>query len=83
MRGTVFRKWGETNAPCNGCTLRHPGCHSNCPKDNSDEYNHFGYKAFKAAADREREARSEYLKQTDALIEIHLRGKRSRGGSRT
>ena len=76
MSGTVFRKWGETNAPCNRCTLRFPGCHSKCPKDESEEYEYFGYGAFKAASEQQRKMRTEYLKQNDALIEIHLRGKR-------
>lgn len=70
-----FRKWGETNAPCRDCQLRKAGCHSDCPKDKSEEYEFYGYAAFKADAEKQRKMRSEFLKATDALVEIHLRGR--------
>ncbi len=71
-----FRKWGEGNAPCNNCTLSHQGCHGDCPKDKSEEYNFWGYAAYKKEAERQRGLRKEFLKQTDALIEIHIRGRK-------
>lgn len=74
----TVKKWGEKNAPCVGCTLRSVSCHGDCPKDKSPEYDYYGYAAFKAQNDKEREARREYLQQNDVLSEIHRKRCRSR-----
>ena len=66
----TVKKWGEKNAPCNECTLRIVGCHSNCPKDISEEYGFYGYAAFKKQTDAERKLREEYLKTSDMLMDI-------------
>ena len=56
----TMRKWGERNAPCKGCVDRFVGCHSGCER----------YAAFKEQNDKERNIRTEYIKQNDMLADI-------------
>ena len=76
-----FRRWGESAAPCNGCTLRSSGCHGDCPKDKSSEYNYYGYKAFKEQSDTERAKRKAFLREKDEVMSVYRGGKR-KGGQR-
>lgn len=54
------RKWGERNAPCKDCPDRFVGCHSGCER----------YASFKAQNDKGRDLRTEFLKQSDVLMDI-------------
>ena len=63
----IIRKWGEGNAPCLNCNERVPGCHGSCER----------YQQFAAQRQSEREARSKYLKETDALVDIYRQGRRA------
>ena len=67
MDNQQFRKWGEGVAPCLNCTDRRLGCHSTCER----------YKAFAAQRKTEREARTRYLKDTDALVDIYRQGRKA------
>ena len=76
MHDKQFRRWGETNSPCNKCTLRFVGCHGDCPKDKMEEYDYFGYVAFKSMADEQHRLRNEFLKKNDMLADVHKRRRR-------
>lgn len=67
MPNEQYRRWGEGNAPCCGCTERTVGCHGSCEC----------YQQFAAQRQSEREARSKYLKETDALVDIYRQGRRA------
>ena len=71
-----FARWGESDVPCKDCTLRFSGCHSKCPKDEMEEYKFYGYAAYKLHTEKQRQMRTDFLKAGDALIEIHMRGRR-------
>lgn len=71
-----FRRWGESHAPCKDCTLRFRGCHDACPKDNMEEYNYTGYRAFKAEMETERLARQKFLREQDEVTAVLIAGRK-------
>ena len=72
MREQQFRKWGEGNAPCQGCQDRCVGCHG---QDANGLYKCERYGEFKKQNDAEYQARKEYIRQADEVAEV-LRGGR-------
>ena len=75
MQNKQLRRWGETNAPCRGCTERTtiPNCHG---QNDDGSYRCELYAAFKATSEHQKKLRTEFIKQNDILTDIH--SKRSR-----
>ena len=73
MGNEQFRRWGERNAPCCGCQDRCIGCHG---QDANGLYKCERYGEFKAQQEVERQARREYIKQTDEVFEVIKSGRR-------
>ena len=55
-------------SPCTGCTERFRACWDHCPKDERGE---FGYKAWKAEADRVKAERLKYMRLTFRKLHWH------------
>ena len=70
-----LRRWGETNAPCRGCTERttSPNCHGQ-NKDGS--YRCERYAAFKAIADEQRAKRKAMVRDQDEVFAVISKRKR-------
>ena len=57
-----FRRWGDNNAPCQGCQDRCIGCHG---QDANGLYKCERYGQFKAQHDEELATRREYVRTHD------------------
>lgn len=72
MKNEQYRRWGEGNAPCCGCTERTVGCHG---QDANGLYKCERYGEFKSQNDAQLEARREFIRQNDEIGEV-LKGAR-------
>lgn len=73
--GSNVRRWGERNAPCKGCPDRTMACHS---QNDDGSYVCDRYGAFKAINDAERQARKEFVRQSDEVTAVLVNGRRKR-----